>query len=143
MPDPSVIKFSDKEVKPDDDLISPFIGRNFVLWVELKKWLSEELPGSDGSWNYYNDGKQWIYKMTLKKKTLFWSGVIKDGFRVTFYFGGKAEPVIDSSDIPQVYKDNFKFGKRYGQIREISVIVDSSAELADVKKLVVIKKSLK
>jgi hypothetical protein len=30
--------------------------------------------------------------MQQKKKTIFWVGVLKDTFRITFYFGNKAEP---------------------------------------------------
>jgi len=61
-----------------------------------------------GNWNYYNDGKQWLFKLVQKKKTVFWAGILSDTFRVTFYFGDKAESLIEASELPSNIKNNFK-----------------------------------
>ena len=49
--------------------------------------------------------------MIRKKKTLFWIGILQDTFRITFYFGDKAEPLIENSDLPATMKEDFKNGK--------------------------------
>jgi hypothetical protein len=105
-------------------------------------YVSENYKDISGSWNYYNDGKQWLYKLAQKKKTIFWAGVLKDTFRVTFYFGDKAEALIDASDLPQTMKDNFKTGKRYGKIRAVSIKMSDFSDVESVKKLVAIKMKL-
>lgn len=133
----------DKDKKPDNELIYPIIGESKQYWKEIMDHLIEIYPESSGDWNYYNDGKQWLFKMSQKKKTIFWAGILRGSFRITFYFGDKAEPVIDKSDLPQTVKEEFKTGKRYGKIRAISIKVNSASDIDTVKKLVAIKTKLK
>jgi len=134
---------SDKQVDPTDDYIFSVLGDKKLLWQSIMKYASENYKDISGSWNYYNDGKQWLYKLVQKKKTIFWSALLTDTFRVTFYFGDKAEPLIDASDLQQVVKDDFKSGKRYGKIRAISIKMKDSSDLDTVKKLIDIKTRLK
>jgi len=134
---------SDKNVQPDDNLISSFLTDKMPLWKKLISEISEKHTGSSGTWNYYNDGKQWLFKMVQKKKTLFWGALHPDSFRITFYFGDKAEPVLMESDIPHNTKENFKTAKRYGAIRAISVKIMNKDDLDIVFKLAEIKSKLK
>jgi hypothetical protein len=135
--------FSDKNRKPDDDLIISIIGDKMKLWREILSHLHDNYKDTSGDWNYYNDGKQWMFKMTQKKKTLFWAGIHDNSYKVTFYFGDKAEDLIDRSDLPQIIKDNFKNGKRYGKIRAASVKLSEISDVESVKKLLVIKVKIK
>lgn len=137
------IVFSDKDRKPNDGLILSIIGDNVKWWKEIVAYLNENYKGSSGDWNFYNDGKQWVFKMTHKKKTIFWANLLKESYRITFYFGDKAEPVIDGSDIPQSLKDSFKNGKRYGKIRAITLPLKSAEDVEAGKKLIQIKTKLK
>ena len=135
--------FSDKQVKPNEDLIFSFIGDKKILWQKIMKYLSDNYKEASGSWNYYNDGKQWLFKMVQKKKTIFWLAVMKDTFRITFYFGDKAEPVIIASDLPKSVKDGFLNGKQYGKIRGITTKVNSQSDVETITKLIDIKVKLK
>lgn len=141
-PSDSII-FSDKNKKPHDALIFTIIGDNVKWWKEILVYLGENYKESSGDWNFYNDGKQWVFKMTHKKKTIFWANLSKESYKITFYFGDKAEPVIDGSDIPQSLKDSFKTGKRYGKIRAISLPLINAADVEACKKLIAIKTKLK
>ena len=106
-------------------------------------YLSDNYKDASGTWNYYNDGKQWLFKMVRKKKTIFWLAVMKDTFRVTFYFGDKAEPVIVASGLPESVRDNFLTGKHYGKIRAISTKMTGLSDAETVIKLIDIKAELK
>jgi hypothetical protein len=143
MSESDLFVLSDKDKKPDDTLIFSIIGTKKQYWNEVMNHLKENYNESSGDWNYYNDGKQWLFKMTQKKKTVFWAGLLKESFRITFYFGDKAESVIDASDLPQSVKDGFKTGKRYGKIRAISLKVSDASDIDIIKKLVAIKVKLK
>lgn len=68
---------------------------------------------------------------------------MKNSFRITFYFGDKAESLIDNSDLPQKIKDDFKSSKRYGSIRAVSIKMNDSTDVENVKKLISIKTKLK
>jgi hypothetical protein len=113
------------------------------LWNRLNSEISVRYLNSSGEWNYYKDGKQWLYKMIQKKKTLFWAALHADAFRITFYFGDKAETVLNESDLPGVIKDNFKTAKRYGAIRPVSIKIINNEDLDIVLKLTEIKSKLK
>ena len=134
---------SDKSVIPTDDLIFTLIGERKILWKKIIAYATENYKDISSGWNYYNDGKQWLFKLVQKKKTIFWGGIFEDTFRITFYFGDKAESLIDGSDLPLTIKEGFKTAKRYGLIRAISVKVVDSSDVDSVLKLIVIKHMLK
>ncbi len=107
-------------------LIFSIIGENSQHWQKLIQSITDKYPDAIKQWNYYNDGKNWLFRMIRKKKTLFWIGVLKDTFRITFYFGGKAESAIVNSDLPDSLKDMYLNGKRYGKIRAITIKVSQT-----------------
>jgi hypothetical protein len=134
---------SDKNVQVDDNLLSSFLAEKMALWKKLLSEISVRYKESAGGWNYYKDGNQWLFKMVQKKKTLFWGAIHADSFRITFYFGDKAEPILNQSDLPQSVKDNFKTAKRYGAIRAISTKIMNNEDLDIVFTLAEIKSRLK
>ena len=135
--------YKDKNVRPSEESVFSDIADKKEFWIDLMNHISENFKDSEGHWNYYNDGKRWLYKQVYKKKTLFWITVYPGTFRVTFYFGDKAEPVIGSSSLSENIKDNFKTGPRYGKIRGISVQVDNKDDIIQIKELISIKSKLK
>jgi Protein of unknown function (DUF3788) len=118
-------------------------GDKMKYWRDLMEYVNENYTGASGDWNYYNDGKQWIFKMVWKKKTIFWIVLIKGSFRVTFYFGDKAAEHILSAGIPQKLKDDFITGKRYGKIRAISLEINDISDIESVKELARIRVKIK
>jgi hypothetical protein len=137
------IILSDKSVVPTDNYIFSIIGERKVYWIRIMDYLSVNYPDASGSWNYYNDGKQWLFKFVRKKKTIFWSSILTDTFRITFYLGNKAEPIIENSDLPTSVKEEFKTAKRYGLIRPVSFIVRNESDVDNVMKMINIKVKLK
>jgi hypothetical protein len=143
MAEKEIILFSDPDVKPDQKLIFSKIGSKKKLWQALMSFMSENYKESEGTWNYYNDGKRWLFKMVLKKKTIFWATVLEDAFRITFYFGGKAEPVIVASDLSDNAKQQYLTGPRYGKIRAITIPVNDMSDVSMIEKIIAIKVKLK
>jgi hypothetical protein len=143
MGEDNILVLSDKNIIPTDEYIFSIMGDRKLLWQEIAKYISNNYTGSSGSWNYYNDGKQWLFKMTQKKKTIFWAGLMQDTFRITFYFGDKAESLIFNSDLPDSLKNDFRTTKRYGQIRAITLKVYNQSDIDIVLKLISIKQRIK
>jgi len=134
---------SDNKITPTDDYIFSIIGDKKLLWQSIIKYVLENYNNISCNWNYYNDGKQWLFKLTQKKKTIFWAAILHDTFRITFWFGDKAEPGIQSCSLPDTIKDSFRTAKRYGSIRSVSIKVLNSGDVDNVLKLVEIKHNLK
>jgi hypothetical protein len=130
-------------VYPTEEIIFSIIGEKKKYWKAIMLYMSEIYIGSAGEWNFYNDGKRWLFKMVYRKKTVFWSGIIKDSFRVTFYLGNKADSVIENSELPDSIKSEFKTAKRYGLIRPLTFIVNSHDDYENILKLIDIKIQLK
>ncbi len=128
---------------PDDELIFSIIGEKKHFWLAIIGYTNENYSDISYGWNYYNDGKQWLFKLVQKKKTLFWAAMLSDTFRITFYFGNKAEPFIEESDLPALIKSGFKSAKRYGLIRPISFAVYDQSDVDNVLKLIGIKHKIK
>lgn len=144
MADKELLAFPDKDVKPTDESIFSIIGSNKDYWQRILKSIPEKHKDISWSWNYYNDGKRWLFKLIQKKKTLFWGAVLTTGdFRTTFYFGNKAEPLVVSSDIPEKHKEEFLNAKRFGSLRAISILVRSDEDVDTVLKLADLKSKIK
>jgi len=137
------IVLTDPAVQPTDDLIFEIIGENAVYWEKLIDHLYDKHLNITEEWRYYNDGKSWLYKAVRKKQTLYWIGIIRDTFRVSFWFGDKAEPIIDASSLPDNIKEGFKTAKHYGLLRGISIEVRSDDDYTNVIKLLEIKAKIK
>jgi hypothetical protein len=134
---------SDRQVIPTDEYIISILGEKKILWQNIISYAKDNFKDISYVWNYYNDGKQWLFKLSQKKKTIFWGALYKDTFRITFYFGDKVEPLLENSDLPLKIKEDFKTSKRYGLIRPISTKIFSESDVESVKKLIAIKIKLK
>lgn len=137
------IVLTDPNIQPTDELIFGIIGENSVYWEKLVEYLYDKHLNVSEEWRFYNDGKSWLYKAVKKKQTLYWIGVIKDTFRVSFYFGEKAEPVIEASSLPESIKEEFRSAKRYGQLRAISIEVRSEDDFSNIIQLIELKAKMK
>ena len=134
---------SDKEQFPTNEIIFSHIGESKFYWEKLFDYTRSNYPDFLEQWRYYKDGKSWLMKVVKKSKTIFWLSVIKESFKITFYFGDKAETAIFESNISDELKESFRNGKRYGKIRGITTEIKDEINLKDVLKLIEIKLSLK
>jgi len=143
MAEPEKLVLGDKSVYPTEDFLFSIIGNKKVVWQKIMNHVNQNYKDITEEWRYYNDGKQWLFKVQLKKKTIFWIGVLQDTFRITFYFGNKAEPVIVNSNLPDKMKNDFVSGKKYGNIRAISIRISGAGDLENIYKLVDLKVKIK
>ena len=143
MAEPEKLVLGDKSVYPSEDILFSIIGDKKIVWQKIMGYVNDNYKNVTEEWRYYNDGKQWLFKVQLKKKTLFWIGVLRDSFRITFYFGNKAEPVITGSTLPDKIKDDFVSGTRYGNIRAISTNISGTGDLENIYKLIDLKAKMK
>lgn len=139
MAENEILVLSDKTKIPTDEYIFSIIGDKKTLWLAIMDHVSENYNDAVGAWNFYNDGKQWLFKMVRKKKTIFWAAILTDTFRITFYFGDKAEPALLSSDLPRGIKDGFLSAKRYGLIRAITIKVRDNDDVDNILKIITLK----
>ena len=62
-----------------------------------------------------------------------------NSFSLAFPFGDKLEPIILQSKLPDSIKSDFINAKKYNSTRYISIEVEDSKDIENVKKLIDIK----
>lgn len=143
MPEKEKLVLSDKSIIPTNDYIYSIIGDKKVLWQNIMSYMTNNYNDSAGEWNYYNDGKRWLYKMLNKKKTVFWISITEDTFRVTFWFSDKAQTLINECNLPESIKDEFSLAKKYGAVRAVTIKINDNRDVDNVLKMIPIKIKLK
>lgn len=133
----------DQNEYPDDAVLEQYLGTVKHTWDAFLDLIQENHPSFSGEWRYYNDGKNWLYKITKKKKTICWVSVFPEKFKTTFYFSDKAEVLISGSALSKEYIDQFIHGKKYGKIKGITVEITQPLDLNATKTLIGIKEQLK
>lgn len=134
---------TDKNQFPTEEIIFSHIGKSKILWESIFKYIHTNHPDFSEQWKYYNDGKSWLLKITKKTKTIFWLSIIRESFRITFYFGDKAEPAILESTISDTFKEQFIGEKRFGKIRGLTLQMNNEQNIEFVKELISIKLNIK
>jgi hypothetical protein len=130
----------DKSVKPTDDIIFSIIGDTELLWKQTFSYLFDNSKDISVNWKYSDCGKYWVCIVLKKKDTLFRLRIFKmNSFSLAFPFGDKSEPVILQGKLPDRIKNDFINAKRYNSTRYISIDVQDSADIENVKKLIDIK----
>ena len=136
------IFLTDPNVEPTDELITTIIGSNNIYWQKIIKYLDDHHNDISEVWRFYNDGKCWLYRTLRKKKTIYWIGILKDTFRITFYLSDKAESFIEESTLSDNLKEEFHNTKG-AKFRSATVVMRSDEDLENVLKLIEIKLKIK
>ena len=114
-----------------------------MLWISLFDSIHKQHQEFKEEWRYYNDGKCWLLKVTMKAKTIFWLSVVDRTFRTTFYFTDKAQQAIENSTLSPELKETFKNDKKYNKIRGVTVYFKAKKDCAYAEELIHIKYSQK
>jgi len=99
--------FSDPGITPTEPLLKEVLNQKYDWFREIIGYVHANRTQVSDSWKYYNDGKQWLYRMLYRKKTIFWMSVQQDTFRITFYFSGKSESSVLSANLPESVRKAF------------------------------------
>lgn len=128
---------------PMEEIIFSHIGKSKVLWQSIFEFIHATHPDLLEEWKYYNDGKSWLLKVVKKTKTICWVSLLKNSFRMTFYYTDKAEPLILSSAISDELKEQFKNSKHYNKIRPLTITFKYKKDVEYAKSIIAIKLSIK
>ena len=133
----------DKDEYPDDGVLERYLGKKMNLWTSFLDYVEEDYPSFTTEWRYYNDGKNWLFKIKKKTKTICWVSIYDDMFKTTFYFTDKAEDLLRASRLRREYVDKFITGKKYGKVKGVTVDIKRSTDLEMTKILIEIKEKMK
>jgi hypothetical protein len=133
----------EKEIFPTDEVLEDALGGSYSTFNELVGIITKPDFGLALQWNYYNDGKAWLCKVSYKKKTVFWLSVWDGFFKTGFYFTQKNSSGVLNLDIEEKIKEEFIQRKSIGKLMPLAINMKKKEQIADVIKIIVYKKSLK
>ncbi|MCK5454649.1 MAG: DUF3788 domain-containing protein [Calditrichia bacterium] len=131
--------FSEREHKPDSELLSKVLGESHPLWQEIKEHLNQTFGEIVEEWKYYGLKSGWVLKMLKKKRNLFFFIPMQSFFVISFVFGNKAVNQILETDFPDEIKAAIRNARKYAEGRGLPIEVRSENEVEQVKTLVEIK----
>ncbi len=134
---------SNKDQYPSEEIIFSHLGESKPVWKAIFSFIHSGYPEFSEEWRYYKDGNSWLMKVTRKAKTIFWLSIIPGGFKITFYFGHKAEQAIVDSSLAKDLIEAFKKGRHLGKIRAITMEIPGENELDNMETLIALKMSIK
>lgn len=137
------MQLKNKEIHPTDEVIKQILGDiTFTAYSKVFEICSKQL-NLTFEWRYYNDGKAWLCKITLKKKTIAWLSVWDGFIKVSFYFTEKHKEMLQSQPISLSLKQTFAKAQPIGKLIPLVLEIFDDANLDDFIALASFKISLK
>ena len=130
----------DENAKPTDEILEAVLKQAFPAYRKLIDEVTSVKFNLDVSWNYYKDGKSWLCKITNRKRTVFWLSAWQEYFKVTFYFTDKFDEEIESSNISEELKKQYKENNAIGKLKPLTITVNHMDNIKDIFELIEIRK---
>lgn len=127
---------------PDEKELSLHLGNSFKAWTNFQSLLKTHSPELKPEWNYYKDGKCWLFKVIHKKKTICWISIWEGFFKVTVYYNLKNETEVINLELSENLKSEFLNAKVSGKIKPFTINVSDSDLLPSIVKLINLKLEL-
>jgi len=134
---------NDPEIFPDDIVLASVLGNSFTFYKQMMDNIAKKQYAFNTEWRYYNDGKSWLCKITLGKKTIIWLSVCEGFFRCSIYFHEKYNAEVEALPISKELIENFREGKSYGKLKALSIDIMSADDLNNILSAALLKKKLK
>jgi len=126
----------DPEIIPTSEVLGMELGDIYPVFREFMNIVESEDFKLNPEWRFYKDGKAWLCKITLKKKTVVWLSVWADCFKVAFYFTEKSGGGIPKLMIDDSIKEFYLNHKPIGKLKPLVVEVRMKSQLADISTLI-------
>lgn len=130
---------TDKNTYPTEEIIFSHIKKNKTNWNSVFNYIHANHPELNEEWRYYNDGKSWLLKVTLKSKTIFWLAVVANSFQMTFYFGEKAVQSFPKQSVSRLLDKKIKESKKVGKLYALSLLMNDKQNIELVKEAIELK----
>ena len=133
------IIFNDKNIVPNDSILTEKLGTSYEVLTEIKKYIKEHVGETNEEWKFYGKNYGWQLKTFLKKRNLFFIIPYQSYFKIVFVFGDKAVAEIEKSDVDDQLKNKVINSKKYAEGRGLPINVKDNTYFEDIKKLIQIK----
>lgn len=130
---------TDKNIYPTEEVIFSHIKKSKANWNSIFKHIHTNYPELNEEWKYYNDGKSWLLKVTLKTKTIFWLAVLSNSFQITFYFSEKVMQSFSKLSLSKALDKKINESKKVGKLTALTFLMHDKQNLDLVKEAIELK----
>ena len=134
---------TDLNIFPSDEILKSVLGNSFTVFETFRNTITGSGFDLVPEWSYYKDSKNWLCKVSYKKKTVFWLSAWDNFFKVSFFFTEKHLSGIAELNIPEEIKTNIATAKPIGKLLPLLISITEEYQLPDVFTLIEFKKKLK
>jgi len=133
----------DPETIPTDEVLEKEFGALFPTYHEFMETVKSDEFRLTPEWRYYKDGKAWLCKLCLKKKTVVWLSAWPGSFKLAFYFTEKSGAGIQSLSVKDSLKKSYEAHKPIGKLKPLVIEVKNKSQLKDIYTLIKYKSGIK
>ena len=131
--------FFEKETKPDEVMINEALGSRYAHLQAIRQFITDEIGDTNEEWKFYGRKLGWTLKKFYKKRNLFFIGIYRGYFKISFVFGERAAENVFNSGISAALIKELSEARKYAEGRGISINVENDGYLDDIKELIRIK----
>jgi hypothetical protein len=132
-----------QEVFPTDNVIANALSKSYAAYQAFIASLDERFPALSLEWRYYKDGKAWLCKGAVGKKTVFWVSVWEGFFRLAFYFTEKTKSGVMELPIDEAIKIQLQNAALVGKLIPLIIDVRKTEQLSDLLTVLEYKAGLR
>ena len=130
--------FIGRTTLPAPKEISAALGLSADLWQEIVDWLAAQ-GDTEQEWKSTSPKYGWSLLLKLKKRTIVYLGPCNGCFRVAFVLGARAVAAARTSDLSKSTLKLLDEAPRYAEGTGLRLLVKDTEDLAEVRKLALIK----
>jgi hypothetical protein len=126
--------------QPTAEELAAALGPTAVVWKELVDWLAEQKI-VDEEWKCVGKKYGWSFRLKVKQRNIIHMSPCEGCFRVAFIFGDKTVAAARQSNLSKSTLKLIDEAPRYPEGTGLRLLVKSSKDLVEIRKLALIKRS--
>jgi Protein of unknown function (DUF3788) len=131
--------FVNRPKPPTDAELATALGPSKPFWDQLLADLATECKVTIREWHSYSHKAGWSLRAKHAERTILYLSPYAGGFRTSFALGDKAVQAARQSSLPPRVLQIIKEAKKYAEGTAVRIDVRSTADVAAVKQLAMIK----
>lgn len=137
----NTLVLKDPAIYPSEEVLKEVLDASYPVYLELLELCKNYQLNLE--WRYYNDGKAWLAKISLKKKTMIWMSAWTGFLKATIYI---QEKYCDQLYQLNLTDDRIQFiqnTKNVGKSKPCMFDLKSPEILKELETVLIFKMSLK
>ena len=137
----NTIELNNPLVYPDTIVLKSILGDSYEVYETFLDFYKDK--GMEFNWKYYKDGKAWLCKVQMKKKTIMWISAWKGYMQATIYIQDKYIDRVDGLMLQENTKKRILSAKRVGRSIPCMFELKTKNVLKELEDIIMLKVSFK